>query len=79
MGLQKALLQFIYNNCEDGEEEVDLVRMDVPSDGLDLKLYNIMQHKLVEDLSVENIDEVIYLISDKIIEKYTSAIRGLYS
>ncbi|MEH6938766.1 hypothetical protein V7056_13030 [Bacillus sp. JJ664] len=79
MGLQKALMQFIYNNCEDGEEEVDIVHMEVPSDGLDLKLYNIMQHKLVEELSVENIDEVIYLISDKIIEKYTSAIRRLYS
>lgn len=77
MGLQKALYRFIINNGNGGEE-VDLDEIEVPIDGLDFKLYNLMKSKMVEEINVENIDEVICLISDKIIEKYTSAVRGLY-
>lgn len=77
MGLQKALYRFIINNGNGGEE-VDIDEIEVPIDGLDFKLYNLMKLKMVEEINVENIDEVICLISDKIIEKYTSAVRGLY-
>ncbi|MDU1453397.1 MAG: hypothetical protein E6912_01285 [Paeniclostridium sordellii] len=77
MGLQKALYRFIINNSNGGEE-VYIDEIEVPTDGLDFKLYNLMKSKMVEELNVENIDEVICLISDKIIEKYTSAVRGLY-
>ena len=76
MGLQKALYRFVINNGEDGE--VDLDSIDVPENGLDLKLYNLMKKKMVSEVSLENIDSVIYLISDKILEKFSSAVRGLY-
>ncbi|MEX0083207.1 hypothetical protein [Clostridium butyricum] len=79
MGLQKALFRFIVNNCKDEEEEVNLEEIDVPSNGLDLKLYNLMRRKLINDISFDNIDEVIYAISDKIINKYSNAIRRLHS
>ena len=77
MGLQKALFKFIHTNSEDGEV-VYLDDIDVPEDGLDLKLYNLMRAKAIKDVSMENMDEVIHLISDRVIEKYTSAVRGLY-
>ncbi len=32
---------------------------------------------MVEELSFDNIDEVIYKISDRIIEKFASAVKGL--
>ncbi|MCA1031179.1 hypothetical protein LCL95_09105 [Bacillus timonensis] len=74
-GLQKALYRFIVNNGEDGE--VDLEQLDAPSDNLDLKLYTLMKKKMVNELSVENMDEVIYSISDRILERYTSAVKEL--
>ena len=76
MGLQKALYRFVMNNGEDGE--VDLDEIDVPENSLDLKLYNLMKEKMVTEVNLENIDSVIYLISDKILEKFSSAVRGLY-
>lgn len=78
MGLQKALYRFIVNNSED-HEEVDLDEIEPPSDGLDFKLYNLMRKKKISELNIENIDEVIYSISDKMLEKYTAAVRRLYS
>lgn len=78
MGLQKALYRFIVNNSED-HEEVDLDEIEPPSDGLDFKLYNLMRKKKISELNIENIDEVIYAISDKMLEKYTAAVRRLYS
>jgi hypothetical protein len=74
-GLQKALYRFIVNNGEDGE--VDLEQMEAPSDNLDFKLYTLMKKKMVIELNVENIDEVIYSISDRILERYTSAVKEL--
>lgn len=78
MGLQKALYRFIVNNSEE-HEEVDLDEIEAPSDGLDFKLYNLMRKKKISELNIENMDEVIYSISDKMLEKYTAAVRRLYS
>lgn len=78
MGLQKALYRFIVNNSED-HESVDLEEIEPPNDGLDFKLYNLMRKKKISELNIENIDEVIYSISDKMLEKYTAAVRRLYS
>lgn len=78
MGLQKALYRFIVNNSED-HECVDLDEIEPPNDGLDFKLYNLMKKKKISELNIENIDEVIYSISDKMLEKYTAAVRRLYS
>ena len=77
MGLQKALYRFIVNNSQEGES-VELDEIEIPSDGLDFKLYNILRSKLVREVSIDNMDEVIYLISDKILEKHAAAIKGLY-
>lgn len=76
MGLQKSLYRFIANNSEDNDE-VDLNNMEVPSDGLDFKLYTLMKRKMIDEVSTENIDEVIYAISDKILEKYSVAVGRL--
>lgn len=63
------------NNGEDGD--VDLEDMEEPEGALDLKLFNLMKKKQVTELNMENIDEVIYTISDRVIERFTSAVRGL--
>ena len=76
MGLQKALFKFIVDNGEDGS--VDLDSIAPPENGLDLKLYSLMKKKMIDEVSFENIDSVIYLISDRIIEKFMNTVRGLY-
>lgn len=77
MGLQKALYRFLMNNSEDGES-VDLTELEEPADTLDLKLFNLLRSKMIQELSMENIDEIIYLISDRVLEKYAAAVKGLY-
>lgn len=77
MGLQKALYRFIINYGKDDQVYLDDIPLP-PEDGLDFKLYNLMQSKMVTELNTENIDEVISKISDKILNKFTSAVRGLY-
>ncbi|NLY45365.1 MAG: hypothetical protein GX053_05185, partial [Tissierella sp.] len=78
MGLQKALYRFIINNSEDNYE-VDLDDIDPPTNGLDLKLYNLMKIKMVSEVSLENIDEVIYTISDRILERFSIVVREMGS
>ncbi len=78
MGLQKALLRFIAEYSSD-EEQVELEDIDPPTDQLDFKLYNLMRKKMISELSIDTIDEVIYVISDRILEKYTAAVKGLSS
>ena len=38
-----------------------------------------MKKKNVNELNIDNLDEVIYAISDKILEKYSAAVRRVYS
>lgn len=78
MGLQKALYRFV-NTYGQEDEEADLEELDLPTDGLDLKLYRLMKSKMIKSVSLDNVDEVICSITDRILEKYTSAVRGLYS
>lgn len=75
MGLQRALIAFILNNSAEGEESVILDEMIAPEGGLDFKLYSLMKNKRVEEVSMENIDEVICQISDHILAKHTAAIK----
>ncbi|PFH90624.1 hypothetical protein [Bacillus sp. AFS088145] len=77
MGLQKALQRFIVNNG-DGEQ-VDLDEIDNLIDPLDIKLHTLMRKKMINELRIDNIDEVIYKISDRIIEKYAAALKELSS
>lgn len=77
IGLQKALYRFIITNSQDGES-VEIADMIEPESGLDLKLYSLLKSKAIQELNLENIDEVICLISDRILEKYAVAVKGLY-
>ena len=79
MGLQKALCRFVGTYGQDDEEGVDLDEINFPTEGLDMKLYNLMKSKMIKSVSLDNMDEVIYSITDRIIDKYTSAVRGLYT
>ena len=72
MGLQKAMYRFIVNNGEDNES-VDIDDMEIPEDSLDFKLYNLMKKKKIRELNIDNMDEVIYSISDKVIEIHYGA------
>ena len=76
IGLQKALQNFVNEYGRD-EGAVDLTQIDIPESGLDYKLYNLMTKKMITEVSNENIDEVIGLISEKMIEKYSTAVREL--
>ena len=78
MGLQRALMQFVMNYSQDGED-IDLDEIDVPENELDLKLYNLMKKKMIDRINLDNIDEIIALISDRILEKFTNSVRGMYS
>ncbi len=68
-------MRFVMNYSEDGED-VYLDEIDVPENGLDLKLYNLMRKKMIDHISFDDIDEVIALISDRILEKFTNSVRG---
>lgn len=84
LGLQKALIRFlIHTNQEKMEETVNIEEainideIDPPENVLDSKLYNLMQAKNITVLHFDNIDEVIYKMTDKLITRYADAIRGL--
>lgn len=36
-----------------------------------------MISKSIKEVSLENLDEVVYLISDHVLSKYAKAVRGL--
>lgn len=76
MGLQKALYKFI-DNYKGDYDSVDLTEIDEPIEPLNMKLFNLMKSKFIEELNYENVDEVIELISDGILEKYNNAIREI--
>lgn len=77
MGLQKALHRFATNPEYDEDGQVDLEEIDLPIDLLDAKLYRLMKAKMVSELDIDALDEVIYKISDRVIEKYATAVKGL--
>lgn len=77
MGLQKAIYRMIVElGDESDRESLDLTDIEVPT-GLNLKLFNLMQSKRIDEININNIDEVIYKISDKILEKYTKVIKEI--
>lgn len=78
MGLQKALYKFVMNNS-DGDEGVYIAEIEPPQNGLDFKLYNLLKNKLINEVNMDNIDEVIYRITDRVLEKHAQAIKGLYT
>ena len=75
-GLGRAVINFVINNGEENVVEID--EIDPPEVELDFKLYNLMKSRNVKEVSLENIDEVVNIIGNNIIEKFTNAVRGLY-
>lgn len=76
IGLQRALFAFIENNkIEDDNIRLDEVGDDIS--GLDYKLKTLMLEKGVEELNADNVDEVIYNISDNLIKKFTSTVKEI--
>lgn len=64
-------MQFLYhNNPISVEEGIQIDEMDPPGGALELKLYSLMQAKNVTELSMDNMDEVIYKISDNLLARY---------
>ena len=76
-GLRVALERFIQTYSEEDDDIVELLQITQPENLLDFKLYNLMTSKSVEELSFDNIDEVIGRISHQIIEKYVRAVEEL--
>lgn len=80
LGLQKALISFlIHMNSENPEDGVHIDELEPPENVLDSKLYSLMQAKNIMELNLDNIDEVIYKMSDKLIMRYADAIRRLHN
>ena len=76
-GLGRAVINFVINNGE--ENVVGIDEIDPPEVELDFKLYNLMKSRNIKEVSLENIDEVVNIIGNNIIEKFTNAVRGLYN
>lgn len=76
LGLQKALIRFLVTYRDEDDDSVNILNIDDPSDGLDLKLYNLMKIKGVETYNLESVDKVIHSISDRIVEKQIITMRG---
>lgn len=76
-GLSRALYQFIQNFKDDpNEESVDLNSIHITNDDvLYDKLKNLMLSKGIDNLNYEDVDDVIFTITDSIIDKYVTSIR----
>jgi len=75
IGLQKALIQF-YFDLNENEEDIYLNEIEEPEDiNLYKKLYYLMKVKKVSILNLENIDDVIEQISDRILQKHYLAVK----
>lgn len=80
LGLQKALISFlIHMNPENPEDGVHIDEIEPPEGPLDNKLYSLMQAKNITEINLNNIDEIIYKMSDKLIMRYVDAIRRLHN
>ena len=76
-GLGRAVINFVINNGEDNVVEIN--EIDPPEVELDFKLYNLMKSRNIKEVGLENIDEVVNIIGNNIIQKFTDAVRGLYN
>ncbi|MEK6263350.1 MAG: hypothetical protein N2B06_00970 [Clostridium sp.] len=77
MGLRAALQEFIGKYSDEGEDTVEISQINPPPNMLDFKLYQLMTKKMIKELNLQVLDQVIYLISDRIIEKHATAVKEL--
>ena len=78
MKIINLLIFQIINNGKDNIVDISSIGDDL-SKHLDKKLYVLMKSRNVKEVSLENIDEVVNLIGNNVIEKFTRAVRGLYN
>lgn len=83
MGLQKALMRMIdvigsKNDENDKVEELFLDESDRPEMPLYRKLYDLLLSKNIDSINYDEIDKVIYKITDNIIPKYTTTLERIY-
>ena len=75
IGLQKALMRFYYDYSDKGED-LYIDEMNEPEEsGLYKKLYYLLKVKSIKNINVENLDEVIEKISDRILHKHYIAVK----
>lgn len=83
IGLQKALMSFIINlkkdteSIEEGIDIEDITEIDCTTN-LDIKLLTLLKEKQVRQLDFECLDQVIHLISDRILKKYVERVEDGY-
>lgn len=78
LGLQKALCAFlVHMNPEFPEEGIMIDEIEPPENALESKLYSLMQAKNISELTWDNLDEVIYTLSDNIVGRYSDVVRRL--
>lgn len=75
LGLQKALMLMIKDLGEN--DELLIENLDDVDNKVYRKIQNLLKVKRVANINYENLDEVIYKISDRILEKHTIAVKEL--
>lgn len=79
-GLEKALMQFISENLEKGEEALYLENVDDSSlNNLHYKLHQLLMNRGIEEVSIDQSDFLVQEIAPDIIKKFTSSIERLNS
>lgn len=76
--LQKVLIRFLYTYGSPEEQVVDLYETGEIRNVLDGKIYQLLLAKGVTNYTLNEIDKIIYLISDNIISKFNDSIRRLH-
>lgn len=71
MALQKALLGLINSR---GNDDTIVLNERVPQTGLETKLYALLLDKRINEFSADDVENVIYKISDRLIPKFATAI-----
>ena len=75
IGLQKALMRFYYDLSDDGDD-LFIDEMEEPNEsGLYKKLFYLLKVKGIKSVNIENIDDVIEKISDRILHKHYIAVK----
>lgn len=79
-GLEKALMQFISENIEEGEEALYLEDIDDSSlNNLHYKMHQLLINRGIEEVSIDQSDFLVQEIAPDIIKKFTSSIERLNS
>jgi len=76
MGLQRALNNMI-TELSDDTEALYIEEMAIPENILMFKLYSLLKSKHVEELNMDNIDEVIDRISDRMMSRFYATVKEI--